>query len=138
MAITGEKLLDMLNKLTVTSAQTLFRMEKSDQNLKDYIQQAEESRRGGGGAGGNGGGKGGGKGGREEGLGGKAFDMFTIFAGGESEWHEWSTDLTVLVATRSMVMRDVMNKAKDMAKTEKEVMTCAEVKKGDGEVRWGI
>ena len=75
-----------------------------------------------------GGGKGGGKGGQEEGLRGKAFDMFKMYAGGEADWHEWSTDLTVLVATRSMVMREVMKKVKDMAKTETEVMTCDEVK----------
>ena len=55
--------------------------------------------------------------------------MFKIFAGGESEWHERSTDMTVLVVTRSMVMREVMKKVKDMAKTENEVMTCEEVKR---------
>ena len=34
----------------------------------------------------------------------------------------------MLVVTRSMTMREVMKKVKDLAKTEKEVMTCAEVK----------
>jgi hypothetical protein len=102
-------------------------MEKTDRQMKEFMQQAEEARSG------KGGGKGGGgnegrKTGREENLGGKAFEIFRLFAGGEAEWHEWSTDLSVLVATRSMTMREVMKKVKDLAKTEKEVMTCAEVK----------
>ena len=49
-------------------------------------------------------GEGGGKGGGGKELGGKAFDIFRLFVEGEAEWHEWSTDLSVLVATRSLTM----------------------------------
>ena len=127
MAVTREQFLSRLQQMMEASVKTLERMEKSDKTMKDYILASEETRRGGGGDGGGGAGKGGGKSGRGEGLGGKTFDMFKVFTGGEAEWHEWSTDLTVLVATRSLTMREVMKKVKDMGKTEKEVMTCAEV-----------
>ena len=74
----------------------------------------------------------------------KAFDMLKTFASGESEWHEWSTDMTVLVATRSMVMGNGMEKVDSMAITEKDVITCDEVKREmakpddgfDDEERW--
>ena len=141
----------MVKQLTLAAGQQMERMEKNDKTVKDYIlkidekMKADQARSGGEGGEAIGGGKGGGKGRHEEGLRGKAFDMFKIFTGGESEWHEWSTDMTVLVATRSMVMREVMKKVKDMAKTEKEVMTCDEVKRemaksDDGfedDDRWG-
>ena len=38
-------------------------------------------------------------------------------------------DLTVLVVTRSITMREVMKKVQEMAKTEKVVISCSEIKR---------
>jgi hypothetical protein len=118
--------------ITLAEMQEAFRQMMKMHN--DLIKQMQEGGVGGSSGGGDGGK---GKGGKDEvekkktekaeGLGGKAFDTFKTFTGGESEWHEWSTDLTVLVATRSMKMREAMKKVKEVAKNTKEVWTCAEV-----------
>ena len=126
-AVTTEQVIAMLGQLAETSTKTIECMEKADRQMKEFMQQTEEARSGKGGGKGGGGNEGG-KTRREENLGGKTFEIFRLFAGGEAEWHEWSTDLSVLAATRSMAMREVMKKVKDLAKTEKEVMACAEVK----------
>ncbi len=86
----------MMRQLMVTAGQNqeankmvMERMEKNDKTVKDYIQKiddkmrADQVRSSGEGGEGIGGGKGGGKGGQEEGLMGKAFDMFKMYAGDE-------------------------------------------------------
>ena len=56
-------------------------------------------------------------------LGGKGFEHLTKFAGGESEWNEWSGDFKTTAETRSEMVAEALNFVKTEGKVEKEVMT---------------
>ena len=62
-------------------------------------------------------------------LEGKSFEMLKKYAGGETEWHEWSGDFRNLVETRSDILGEAMGLVKKVAKKdEKEALGWKEVK----------
>ena len=54
-------------------------------------------------------------------LGGKGFEHLSKFAGGESEWNEWSGDFKTTAETRCEMVAEALNFVKTEGKAEKEV-----------------
>ena len=110
-----------------TAEQELVAVMKALTQMIAEMQKEKGDGGGTGGGGGGGSGGSGGKGGRVT-LHGKQFADIKPFKGGENEWLEWAGDLKILVDTADEEMGEALEVVMKKCKSEKEVLTCREVK----------